>query len=148
MKQEKNTDDWQVYDPTADAWVDIDTDGHGAKITIASGFYSYTVNDSNEYTLKPLGSYATAVSYTTPDNVTAAVVSGWAANSASKMVMVDGQATYTGYKNFPTTDDITGITGAEALILHSKDSKTIKTIYVLDKASTTEAVTYAYSSKG
>ncbi len=148
MKQEKGTDDWQVYSPVADAWVDIDTNGAaaGGEITIASAFYSYTVNSDNEYTLKPLGNYATAVTYNTPANVTAAVVSGWAANSSSKMVMIDGQATYTGYKNFPTTDDITAIVGAEALILHSKDSKTIKTIYVLDEASTTEAVTYAYST--
>ena len=146
MKQEKGTDDWQVYSPVADAWVDIDTDGNGTEITIASAFYAYTVNSDDEYTLKPLGNYATAVSYSTPANVTAAVVSGWAANSSSKMVMIDGQATYTGYKNFPTTDDITAIVGAEALILHSKDSQTIKTIYVLDEASTTEAVTYAYST--
>lgn len=142
---------WNVFSPKGDEWINIKKEDK-AEITIGdmggAGFYSYTVNSDGEYTLKSLGSYAHQVSYTTPTKAVAGagVTPAYVANSSSKLVMIDNQKTYTGYRNFPTTDDITKIEDKPALVVHSKNSSTIKTLYVLSEASTKESVTYAYAT--
>ena len=124
---------------------------------IDEGWYSYTKSD-NTYTLKKISS--DYVAYGTVEVVD--LLSGKAsigeytvgasettkklnADSSTKLYLADSDLTYTGYKNFPDSDKVTGQSGQVnvLVILSERNGKTASEIYVIDDGKTTDSVDIA-----
>lgn len=136
-------------------WVDIPAGKTDDIIPV--GFYSYTVNADGLYTLKAI------------DEVEDAVANGWAsaadpiakaeysatltygegsaklnigtATSSTKLVIVEDQITYTGYKNFPEYDEYMTET-SKVMYTLDKNNK-LATIYVFGESDILSEEVYA-----
>lgn len=126
-------------------WYAITTKPAGENSVFANGFYSYTKDSDGYYTLKSIDT-----SYVVEGNNSdlAEILDGdtdvsnsLRATTSTKLVLVDSDTTYTGYKNFP--DSVKGDDLHILLIRSSKNSSNVSAIYIFNEDGAKEAVTIA-----
>ena len=117
-------------DPTTNNWVPVPEDDKNGFIT--AGFYSYTKDSNDKYTLKALDERY-AVQDLNADTTElldgdSDVGESMRATSSTKLHLIDSDTTYTGYRNFP--EKISG-SNLKVLYIHGKNSSTANDIYVV-----------------
>ena len=124
-----------------------------ANTDIALGFYTYTKNEAGEIKLAALDTdvesaitIAASTNGIVKDDVTFKDGSAntWRVNSDTKLVVVDKTnakvSEFVGYTNFPSTE----LASKPALVVHAKDSTIATAVYVVDTATYSNDITYAY----